>query len=380
MRKVVIAIDSFKGCLTSTETNAAATDGVRSILPNCDIVSFPIADGGEGTLEVLTKAMHGHTIPLIAHNPLMQAIETRYTISPDGKTALIEMANINGLTLIPAEKRNPMVATSYGTGELILHALEQGCRNFIIGIGGSATNDAGIGMLQALGFRFLDKTGNILGHGGAIMSEILSVDFQHIHPALKESHFTIACDVDNPFYGPQGATYIFGPQKGADATMLRQLEAGMQNFAQVIRKTTGKDITALPGAGAAGGLGGSLAAFLHAELKAGSRLILEVLGFSSHIAQADLILTGEGKADKQTLRGKVPCGILSEAKKQNIPVILIAGSVEDAETLNMAGFTGVYSITPSPVSLEKAMQPDYAKENIRLLVSQIFRTMQIVNP
>lgn len=379
MKKVVIAIDSFKGSLTSAEANNAAAQGVRNIFPDCEILCIPIADGGEGTSEILTKILKGHTVPLRAHNPLMQQMETHYTVLPDHRTAIIEMANINGLTLIPIEKRNPLLTTSYGTGELIYHALEKGYRNFIIGIGGSATNDAGIGMLQALGFRFLDKIGNTLGTGGAIMSEVTSIDFQHIHPALQEASFTVACDVDNPFYGPQGATYVFGRQKGASETMLRQLEAGMQNFARIIRQTTGKDISSLPGAGAAGGLGGSLAAFLQAVLKPGTELILEMLDFKSHIHQADVILTGEGKADRQTIRGKVPFGILSEAKKQNIPVLLIAGSVEDVETLNSAGFTGVYSITPSPVCLDKAMQPIYAKKNIRLLVSQIFRTIQTLD-
>ena len=225
MKKVVIAIDSFKGCLPSAEAGKAAAEGIRSVFPKCEILSLPIADGGEGMLDVLIAATNGREVQISAHNPLMEWHDTYYGISEDGKTAFIEMASISGLPLVPPEKRNPMLTTSYGTGELIRDALERGCRNFIIGIGGSATNDAGLGMLQALGFRFLDKEGKILETGnGKILMEVASIDTSFVHPDLRTSHFTVACDVQNPFYGLEGAAYIFAPQKGADRKMVEAHE------------------------------------------------------------------------------------------------------------------------------------------------------------
>lgn len=272
-----------------------------------------------------------------------------------------------------------MLTTTFGTGELIRDALAQGCRRFIIGLGGSATNDAGSGMLQALGFRFLDKEGKTLGMGGKILSEIASIDISAVHPALKDARFTIACDVHSPFCGPDGAAYVFARQKGADTDMIKKLDAGMHAFARIIQDVTGKDISACPGAGAAGGMGGGFLAFLNAELKTGIRLTLDMLRFSERIKGADLIFTGEGRADRQTAMGKVPSGILQEAQKQHIPVILLAGSIEDADQLNQAGFLGVFSITPGPVSLGKAMEPAFAEENIRRLVTQICSVVRVRN-
>lgn len=372
MKKVIIAIDSFKGCLPSAEAGKAAAEGIRSAFPECEILSLPIADGGEGMLDVLIAATNGREVQLSAHNPLMKWHDTYYGISEDEKTAFIEMASISGLPLVPPEKRNPMLTTSYGTGELIRDALERGCRNFIIGIGGSATNDAGLGMLQALGFRFLDKEGKVLRTGcGGVLMEVASIDTSFVHPGLRTSHFTVACDVQNPFCGPEGATYIFAPQKGADRKMVEALDASMKNFAEVIFHKTGKDISNHPGAGAAGGMGGSLLAFLNAELKPGIQLMLDALDFSCKIEGADLIITGEGKADRQTLMGKVPSGILREARKQDIPVILLAGSIEDSDELYKAGFQEVISINAPSVPLTQAMQPDFAYANIRRTVRKI---------
>lgn len=376
MRKIVLAIDSFKGCLTSAEAEAAAAEGIHAALPGCEVIRIPVADGGEGMLDVLIAATHGRSINVRAHGPLMELRETRYGISGNGRTAFIEMAAINGLPLVSPEKRNPMKTSTYGTGELIRDALERGCRNFIIGLGGSATNDAGLGMLQALGFRFLDKKGNASGYGGQIMAEVDSIDISTVHPQLKGCTFTAACDVRNPFYGTDGAAYIFAPQKGADATTVEALDAAMRHLAKVISRATGKDISFCPGAGAAGGMGGSLSAFLNAELKPGIQLLLETLDFAECIKDVDLIITGEGKADKQTIMGKVPHGILEEAKKQNIPVILIAGSIEDTDILVRSGFHGVFSIVPGTVTLEKAMQPEFAQENIRRTVEQICRIIR----
>lgn len=371
MNKVVIAIDSLKGCLTSEEAGIAAVKGIKAVFPDCETLLFPVADGGEGMLDLLISATQGQYRTLPVHGPLMEPIQGRYGISGDGQTALIEMAAVSGLPLVPEEKRNPMLTTTYGTGELIRDALERGCRRFIVGIGGSATNDAGLGMLQALGFRFLDKRGNRLGTGGQILSQVAAIDTSAAHPALREAHFTVACDVHNPFCGPDGAAYVFAPQKGADSGMVQALDEGMQALSQIIISTTGKDISGIPGAGAAGGMGGGFLAFLDAELKPGIRLMLDALDFGRKIKGADLIFTGEGRADRQTAMGKVPSGILEEARKQHIPVIVLAGSIADTELMNRAGFQGVFSITPGPVSLENAMIPEVAQANISRLVTQI---------
>ncbi|MDR1056049.1 MAG: glycerate kinase [Prevotellaceae bacterium] len=379
MKKVVVAMDSFKGSLSSEEAGEAVKKGVLSVFPDCNVLQFPVADGGEGVLEVLVSAMRGEYISVHVHNPLMELIETRYGISGDGKTALIEMALVNGLTLIPIFERNPMQTTSFGLGELVKNALDRGCRDFIIGIGGSATNDAGLGMLQALGFHFFDKNGKELGMGGKIMPEVTSIDLSLAHPALKHACFTIACDVNNPFCGPNGATYVFAPQKGADANMLQKLDSGMFSLSKVIAETTGQNIIDYPGAGAAGGIGGVFRAFLNAILKPGIQLLLDKLDFMEKIKDADLIITGEGKVDKQTLMGKVPFGILEEAKKQNIPVVVIAGSMEDTAVLNEAGFKAIFSITPGPVSLEEITMPNTAKANVFRLSSQICSVISLFN-
>lgn len=379
MKKVVIAIDSFKGCLTSEEAGKAAVKGVKTVFPACETLLFPVADGGEGMSDVLVSATNGKYRTIAVHGPLMEPVQGRYGISGDGQTALIEMATASGLPLVPLEKRNPMLTTTFGTGELIRDALAQGCRRFIVGLGGSATNDAGSGMLQALGFRFLDKEGKTLGMGGKILPEIASIDTSAVLPALRDARFTIACDVHNPFCGPDGAAYVFARQKGADTDMIKKLDAGMQAFARTIHTVTGKDISTCPGAGAAGGMGGGFLAFLNAELKTGIRLILDMLRFGERIKGADLIFTGEGRADRQTAMGKVPFGILQEARKQHIPVILLAGSIEETDQLNQAGFQGVFSITPGPISLEKAMEPAFAEANIRRLVTQICSVIRVRN-
>lgn len=376
MKKAVLAIDSFKGCLTSAEAEAAAAEGVHAALPECEVIRIPVADGGEGMLDVLIAATHGKSISVQAHGPLMELREARYGISGDGQTAFIEMAAISGLPLVTPEKRNPMQTTTFGTGELIRDALQRGCRHFIIGLGGSATNDAGLGMLRALGFRFPDKTGNVSGYGGQMMGKVDSIDTSSVHPLLSGCTFTAACDVRNPFYGTDGAAYVFAPQKGADAAMIEALDTGMRHLAAVIFRTTGKDISSCPGAGAAGGRGGSLSAFLNAELKPGIQLLLEMQNFAEQIKDADLIITGEGKSDRQTVMGKVPYGILTEARKQHIPVVLIAGGIEDTDILTRAGFHGIFSITPSPVALEQAMQPEFARMNIRRTVEQICRIIR----
>ena len=363
--KIVLAIDSFKGSLTSTEAGKAVEESILQIHPDWQTDIIPIADGGEGMLTVMLNAAQGKRQTLWAHNPCMELTQTEYGISADGTTAFIEMATISGLPLIREEQRNPMKTTSYGTGELIRDALEKGCTRFIIGIGGSATNDAGTGMLQALGFRFLNEKGEPLGQGGEILSEIKSIDTSEICPLLKNAHFTVACDVKNPFYGPEGAANVFARQKGADDTMIAVLDKGMRSFAQVIQKETGKDIAHIPGSGAAGGMGGGMMAFLQAELKSGADLLLEISRFKERATGANLIITGEGRIDKQSLMGKIPGKILEKGKELGIPVVALAGCVENKAWLEKAGFTGIYAVTPKDMPLEEAMKKEVAIQNIK---------------
>ena len=373
MNKIIIASDSFKGCLSSLEVARAAEEGIRKVLPDCEVVGIPVADGGEGTTEALVAALNGRFVSCMVHDPLMNPIQVKYGMLGDGLTAVIEMASASGLTLVSPDKRNPMLTTTFGTGEMIKNALQHGCRRFLIGIGGSATNDAGTGMLQALGFRFLDKEGNELGQGGQILEQITQVDADKTIPELQESVFTIACDVKNPFSGENGAAYIYGPQKGADAAMVRQLDKGLKHFASVIDDSFGIIIDVIPGAGAAGGLGGGFLAFLQAALKPGIQMVLEALDFESRIQHADLIITGEGKLDRQTGMGKTPAGILEAGKRQQIPVVAIGGAVEETEALLQQGFLAVFSIQPGPVSLEQAMEPSSAYRQIKRIVEQIIR-------
>ncbi len=376
MKKVVIAIDSFKGCLSSEAVEQAAGEGVLSVFPQCEVVCVPVADGGEGMLDVLLSSAKGEYVTLEASGPLMEKRMARYGISADGRTAFIEMATISGLPLVPEDERNPMLTTTFGVGELIADALSRGCKAFIIGLGGSATNDAGLGMLQALGFRFLDKSGQLLGTGGKILAEVASVDFSQVNPLLRGAHFKVACDVNNPFFGKNGAAHIFAPQKGADAAMVEALDRGLQSLSRVILEATGKDVSNLNGAGAAGGMGGGMVAFLNAVLQPGIQLLLDTIHFTDIIRDSDLIITGEGRADKQTLMGKVPSGILEAVRQQQIPVVLIAGSITDEALLCKAGFKGVFSITPSPMSLEEAMKPEVARRNVKGLVEQLCRILQ----
>lgn len=363
--KVIIAIDSFKGSLSSTEAGQAVANTMKELYPTCQNEIIPIADGGEGMLTIMLNSVGGKIQHLFAHNPCMESIQTSYGISTDGSTAFIEMANISGLPLIRKDQQNPMNTTTYGTGEIILDALEKGCTQFIIGIGGSATNDAGTGMLQALGFEFLDKNGQRLGLGGKILGEISSIDTTKVHTKAKNAHFIVACDVQNPFFGPEGAAHIYARQKGANDEMIHELDKGMHSFAQVIQKETGKDISTIPGSGAAGGMGGGILAFLDAELRSGADLLLDLCQFESKIQNANLIITGEGKIDRQSLMGKIPGKILEIGKRKSIPVIAIAGCVADKEILESAGFKRIIVTKPDSMPLEEAMKPDTAIQNIK---------------
>ena len=364
--KIVLAIDSFKGSLTSFEAEEAVAEVLAQCFPTATVDCIPIADGGEGTLSVLLHTANGTYRHLQAHNPCMEIIPTQYGIAGDGQTAYLEMAAISGLPLIRKEQKNPMKSTTFGTGELIADALEQGCRTFIIGIGGSATNDAGTGMLQALGYRFFDENGQELGTGGEILAKIARIDDTHRHPLLKEARFVVACDVQNPFFGPQGAAHVFARQKGADDAMIAQLDEGMQAFARIIHQHTGKDISQLPGSGAAGGLGGCLAAFMDATLQSGADLLLDASHFEARIQDADLVITGEGKIDRQSLMGKITGKILERASRLGIPVIAFAGQAEDIPALKKAGFEDIFPLSPAGIlPSEEDLKPANARKKLQ---------------
>ncbi|MCI7782752.1 MAG: glycerate kinase [Parabacteroides sp.] len=373
MKKIVIASDSFKGSLSSAEVAACGERAVHRLFPDCKVVQLPVADGGEGTVETLTAALGGQSVTAIVHDPLGRLITARYGWIAQEQTALIEMAAASGLPLLPLEERNPWLTSTYGTGELIQNALERGCHKFLIAIGGSATNDGGMGLLQALGFRFLDAEGKELPGCGGSLQQIQQIDSSGVLVDLAQCQFTVACDVTNPFYGPTGAAYVFAPQKGADAEMVEALDQGLRHFAQLIHTTQGIAIDQLAGAGAAGGLGGGLVAFLNARLTPGIEMVLDALRFDTQITGADLIITGEGKLDAQTCMGKTPLGILRRAQQQGIPVVALGGAVEASEALNQCGFLAVFPILPYPTSLTEAMDSSFTQQNIERTIAQVLR-------
>lgn len=367
MKKIVVASDSFKGCLSSMQVADAVERAVLHACPACVVIKIDVADGGEGTMDALQCTLGGHKIWLEVSDPLGRPVRASYVILEDGTTAVVEMAAASGLPLLSPEERNPLETSTYGTGQLIADALNKGCRKFLIGIGGSATNDAGMGMLQALGYRFTDAQGNALCGCGESLEKVASIDAFSASPALKESEFIVACDVDAPLYGPKGAAYVFAPQKGADTETVERLDNGLKHFSEVVAKSKGaiEDYAQTPGAGAAGGLGFGLMAFLNARLVSGVDMVLDAIGFDSIIKDADLIITGEGKVDTQTLTGKTPYGVLQRAKLQGIPVVAIGGSVQlDSEDATRVGFATVLQVTPPGMPLHDAMNPETASENI----------------
>ncbi len=371
----VIASDSFKGSLSSMEVGMAAEKGIKTVLPSAEVRIIPIADGGEGTVEAIVSGMKGNIINCTVQDPLGNSITASYGLC--GETAVIEMSAASGITLIPSEDRNPWLTSTYGTGQLIKDALKRGCREFLIGLGGSATNDGGTGMLRALGFRFLDLDGNEVGDGGGEVGRIASIDASKVMPELAEATFNIACDVTNPLTGPEGASHIYGPQKGADTEMVIALDTALANFAKVTEKFCGRDFSTYPGAGAAGGMGFAFLAFLHGRLQPGIEMILDAVGFNEKLKGASLVITGEGRLDRQTCMGKAPYGVLKRAVAHNIPVIGIGGSVvpEAVPALLKAGFTAIFPIVPGPIPLHEAMRPDIAYSNIERTVSQILKTI-----
>lgn len=377
MKKVVISIDSFKGSLSSAQANAAAAIGVANATSSYDIQCISVADGGEGILDIFVQATGGTLHSADVTDPLMQPLRANFGVSKDRKTAFVEMASASGLPLVPVAQRNPLYTSSFGTGLLIKAALDYGCRNVVIGLGGSATNDAGTGMLQALGFRFLDRESNELMGNGESLINICTIDMSNVYPAVRETTFTLACDVQNRFFGSEGAAYVFAPQKGATPQMIVQLDEGLRNFAKVTYETTGIYLASIPGAGAAGGMGGGCVAFLNATVRSGIDLLLDTIGFDEQIKDAELIITGEGAADKQTIMGKVPYGILKRAKRYQVPVVLIAGSISDVKELNEAGFTAVFSIMQRPMALENALNSIVAANAIEIEVCQLFKLFDL---
>jgi glycerate kinase len=330
--------------------------GLRSILPEAEIQMVPMADGGEGTVEALIDATGGRRLKVRVHDPLMRELESAIGITGDGETAVIEMAAASGLQQISREERNPWITTTYGTGEMIRAALDQGCGTILLGIGGSATNDCGAGMAEALGIKFLGEDGNPVSRGGGGLGYIRKIDMSGLDPRISRTRILVACDVTNPLTGPDGASHVYGPQKGADPSMVRRLDDNVAGFAGLIGEQLGKDVDRIPGAGAAGGLGAGLIAFLDARLVHGVTAISERIGLEDKIKRADLVITGEGTIDFQTQFGKTPFGVARLAKQHNKPVIAVAGTLgEGFEVLSGKGFDTILSILDAPMTLEEAI-------------------------
>jgi glycerate kinase len=375
--KIISIVDSFKGSLSSIEINNCVENGVKKIFSNAKIIKIPIADGGEGTVEAFINIKNGKIIKKEVHDPLMRTISSYYGVYDD--TAVIEIALASGLPLLNENEKNPNITTTYGVGELILDALDKGYRKFIIGLGGSATNDAGMGMLTALGMKFYDNKGNELIGNGKNLIKISKIDDNNFDKRLKESKFIIASDVNNPFYGENGAAYIYAKQKGADNKMIIELDKGLMNFKDIVYNYNKIDIQNIKGAGAAGGLGGSFAGFFNSEIKSGIDIILELVDFDKLSKEADIIITGEGKIDHQSVMGKVISGIGKYGIKYNKPVIAIAGGLsEKFEEVNKYGVTSAFSIMNYPMSLEEAMEKERAKYLIEKNIEQIMRLIKSI--
>lgn len=378
--KIVVAIDSLKNSLTSMEAGKAIAQGIYNAFGTEDVqvVVKPLADGGEGTVEALAEGLHGELDSVSVHGPLSSAVTCPYAYIPQSKTAVIEMAGAAGIGLVPDAQRNPLETTTYGVGEVIHHAIKQGVRHFIIGIGGSATSDCGLGMLQALGYVFKDSDGNPVGLGGKAMERVASVDTSGALPELSECVFDIACDVTNPLYGPTGAAHIFGPQKGATPEIVGRLDAGSRNVAAVTATLLGEDLSQTPGAGAAGGLGFAFLAYLHGTLRSGIQIVLDAIRLEETLVDAEYVVTGEGRLDAQTAMGKAPIGVAHLAKKHGAKVIALAGcTTEDAKACNQSGIDAFFSIVDTAMPLAEAMKKDVALKNMTNTATQVFNLVRV---
>lgn len=376
--KVLVAVDSFKGSLGSREAGEIIKEGILDTIKDAEVTVSPIADGGEGTVEALVDGLNGEYIDVEVKGPLNDKVIARYGVIKD--VVVMEMASSSGLTLVPEEKRNPLNTTTYGLGDMIKDALDRGYNNFIIGLGGSSTSDIGLGMLSSLGFKFLDENKKEVGIFGRDLKNIKYIDDTSVDKRLFDSKFKIACDVDNPLYGENGAAAIYGPQKGADKETIKTLDEYAINFSKVVSKKYKIDYDNISGVGAAGGLGYAFMSFLNGELSPGIDIIIDFLKLDEKMKKVDLAITGEGEINYQTMMGKAPSGVAEVAKKYDIPVIGIAGALgKDVELINDKGIDAFFSITPKPISLEKAMDREFAKENLKRTISQIMRVYRLNN-
>ena len=379
--KIVIAPQTFKGSISALNVARAISEGVRRVFSDAETVLVPVADGGDGTLETLVESSGGEIRTSEVTGPLQEKVVAPWGAMGDGNTAVVEMARTSGLALVPVENRNPLVATTLGLGEVIGHALDARFRSFIVGIGGSATNDAGAGMAQALGVRLLDRDGKDLPVGGAALADLDKIDVSGLDSRARESTFSVACDVSNPLTGPEGASAVYGPQKGATPDMVTQLDAALSHLAEVVKRDIGVEIKDVRGAGAAGGLGGGLIAFLNGTLRAGVDIVLDTVGLDRHLEGADLVITGEGQLDYQTVYNKAPIGVARRARARGIPVIAISGSLGEGHTdVHEHGIASVVAITSAPMTLDQAsagaaeLAASAAEQALRLMMvgAQVF--------
>lgn len=355
--KFVVAPDSFKGSVSALGVAEAIERGIRSVFAEAEVQLLPIADGGEGTIEALVTATGGQVLYEEVVGPLGTTLNAHWGILGDAETAIIEMAAASGLPLVPADKRDPRITTTFGTGQLMKAVLDKGLRKIIIGIGGSATNDGGAGMAEALGARFLDRDGKTLPPGGKALADLAGIDLTGLDPRLQETTIMVACDVDNPLCGERGASAVYGPQKGANPAMVAELDAALHNYARIAEQATGKAMANCSGAGAAGGLGAGLLFFTNAQLRPGVEIVLEAAGFASMVQDADLVITGEGRTDFQTAYGKAPVGVAKVAKQFNVPVVCLSGGLgQGAEDVLKQGIDGLMSVAPGPMTLEQCME------------------------
>lgn len=381
--KVVVAIDSLKGSLSSLEAGQAIKEGVQVVYPEADVVVRPLADGGEGTVEALAIGMGGELVHVSVTGPLGEPVTAEYGIlKADGtrpKTAIIEMSAAAGITLVPDEKRNPMHTTTFGVGELIKDAIDNGCRHFIVGIGGSATNDGGIGMLQALGYDFLDKDGAPVGYGGTGLQSIAYIKADNVLAELKDCTFRVACDVTNPLCGPMGSSAIYGPQKGATPEMVKELDEALLHYAELSKETFDHADRLYPGTGAAGGMGFAFLTYTNAVLESGIKIVLEETGLEDEMKDADFVITGEGRLDSQTALGKAPIGVAHLAKKHDKKVLAFAGCLTpDAGVCNENGIDAFFPILRRVITVQEAMEKETARENMIRSVEQVFRLIQSI--
>lgn len=376
MTRYLCAPDSFKESLTAMEAARAMAQGIENADHDAEVRCLPMADGGEGTARALVDATGGSMRAMPVHDPLGRPVEGHFGLLADGTTAVVETAEASGLALLEAKERNPLIASSYGTGELMLAAVRSGAKRIIVGLGGSATNDAGAGLLQALGVRLLDKNGNDLAHGGAALANLTTIDISTMDPALKNVAITAACDVTNPLTGPTGASAVFGPQKGASKDDVATLDAALAHFAQVIDSQLGVAVNDVPGAGAAGGIGAALKGFLNAEFRPGIAIVIEQSGLDAAAQWADVVFTGEGSIDFQTKFGKTPAGVAETAKRHGKPVIAVAGHIGTGiDELHEVGIDAVFGIAPGAASLSELLAD--AAANVTRTTEQIVRTLQL---